>query len=386
MAVKLDSMVFEGHISLELIPGKWTDTFILPVRYDRALPPWSYAEVVKTAIRFLRKFRRNPSLWVPVIAPDKWYFEETKYALRKASIPVAVTQNRQLPGILDFCKPPGVYDAPCHVSESTGQLQVADLAENALRCLLLMACFTAAYNNEIACNLMIGENVSRRALKALASRGYVEYHPNDGNIDSHLIEAKTRRAVKGKRTNLKWNGDNWPYWKIKRQGVSAALRAWGVPAGMNFDYRLEKNKLLNSPHRRRSRQWPKWVSLALPHATIYAGWDEVSIPGIKARPDALAWGQMQGVETLFWLEVETGSVAWWRIEEQTTLRWEKATNYAEAVGVKLVFVLLGPPWPRNVARRAFMNVPPTCAVIISSWNRLHFGQLPYPKWGEVVAL
>jgi len=383
MPVKLGSAIFEDHISLELIPGKWTDTFIFPVRHDRALSPWNYAEVVKTAIRSLRKFRRSPSMWVPVLAPGKWYFEEMKYALRKASIPVAVTQNRQLPGILDFCKPPGIYDAPCHISESAEHLPVPDLTENALRSLLQLACLTAAYNNEIACSLMIGENVSRRALKALATRGYVEYHPNDGNIDSHLVGTKSRLAVGG-RKNVKWNGDHWPYWKIKRQGVSAALRAWGVPAGVNFDHRLEKNRLLNSRHRRRSRQWPKWVSLALPHAEIYAGWNEVSIPGIKARPDALAWGKIDKVETLFWLEVETGSLAWWRIEEQTTIRWIKATNYAKANGVHLVFVLLGQRWVQEAARMAFTDVPPTSAAILSSWNRLSFGQLPFPKWGEVV--
>ena len=115
-----------------------------------------------------------------------------------------------------------------------------------------------------------------------------------------------------------------------------------------------------------------------------AGWNEVSIPGIKARPDALAWGMIQEVETLFWLEVETGSVAWWRIKEQTALRWEKASRYAQVAGVHLVFVLLGQRWVQDAARRAFTYVPPTCAAILASWNRLNFGTLPYPKWGEVV--
>jgi hypothetical protein len=383
MAIKLGPAVFEDHTSLELFPHKWTDTFIFPVRHDRMLPPWSFAEVVKTVIPPLRKLRRSASLWVPVIAPGKWYCEEVKYALRKVSIPVAVTQGRNLPQLSDFSKPPGIYNAPCHVAEQAEPLPVADLPENTLRTLLQMACLTAAYNNEIACSLMIGENVSRRALKALAARGYVEYHPNDGDIDSHLIAAKSRLAVTG-RKNVKWNGDHWPYWKIKRQGVSAALRAWGVPTGLGFDYRLEKNRLLNGRHRRRSRQWPKWVSLALPHAKIYAGWNEVSITGIKARPDALAWGTIHNVETLFWLEVETGSVAWWRVEEQTAIRWQKATNYAKAAGVHLVFVLLSQRWVQHAVQMAFTEVPPNCAAILSNWSRLNFGKLPYPKWGEVV--
>jgi hypothetical protein len=62
----------------------------------------------------------------------------------------------------------------------------------------------------------------------------------------------------------------------------------------------------------------------------------------------------------------------------------KATGYAEAVGVHLVFVFLAMPWVRHAARLAFMDVPETCAVIIADWSRRHFGQLPFPKWGEAV--
>ena len=181
-----------------------------------------------------------------------------------------------------------------------------------------------------------------------------------------------------------WNGDHWPYWRIKRKGIVAALRAWGVPAGERFDYYRERTRLLNSIHRRRSRQWPRWVSRALPHARIYAGWNEISISEIRVRPDALAWGELYGAETLFWLEVESGYSSAEYIYNQTTWRWVKAKKYAEAVGVQLVFVLLGSLWVRQAVRIAFMDVPPTCAVIIAGTKRGNFGKLPYPKWGEVV--
>ena len=91
MAVRVGLAVFEDHISMELVPKKWTDTFVLPIRHDMALPPWDYAEVVNTIMPSLIKLRRGASLWVPVIAPEKWYFEEVKYALRNTSTPVAVT-------------------------------------------------------------------------------------------------------------------------------------------------------------------------------------------------------------------------------------------------------------------------------------------------------
>jgi hypothetical protein len=383
MAVKLGPAIFEDHISIELVPKKWTDTFIFPVRHDRALPPWNYAEVVKTVIQALRKSRRSPSLWVPVMAPGRWYFDEMKYTLRKASIPVAVTLGRNIPHILDFSKHPGLYNAPCLASALAAPLPTADLTENALRSLLVMARFTAAYTNEVECSLMLGEVASRTALRSLAKRGYVEYHPNDGKIDAHILSSRQRPASKN-RQGMKWNGDYWPYWKIRRPGVSAALRAWGVPSGIQFDYRLERTRLLNSHHRRRSRQWPKWVSLALPHAEIYAGWNEVSIPGLKARPDALAWGRIHGVETLFWLEVESGRFTRSRIVEKTAIRWMKAQGYADAACVHLIFVLLGMPWVREAARTAITEISRNCAVIISSWHRLNFGKLPYPKWGEAV--
>jgi hypothetical protein len=321
-----------------------------------------------------------------VIAPGKWYFDEVKFALRKASIPVAVTWGRAVPKVLDFSKQPGIYHAPCRPPESVDPLDAPptpELTENALRCLLALARFTTAYTNEIRSNLLLGEWAAHHALKTLAKYGYIEHHPNDGNIDAHLFPFQ-RRTAKGARQGKKWNGDYWPYWKIRRSGISAALRAWGVPAGMRFNYRLERTRLLNSYHRRRSRQWPAWVSLALPQAEIYAGWNEVSIPGLRARPDALAWGKIDVFETLFWLEVESGNVSWNRLVEQTAVRWAKAKGYAATAGVHLIFVLLGTPWTRRAAREAFTHVPSDCAVITSSWNKPNFGKLPYPKWGEAV--
>jgi hypothetical protein len=382
MAVKLGSAIFEDHISIELIPGKWTDTFIFPVRHDRMLSPWAFAEVVKAVIRPLKKLRRSASLWVPVLAPGKWYFEEVKYALRSVPIPVAVTQNRKLPALLDFSKHPGIYDSPCPCVAPTAPLPGANLKKNVLRSLLQMARFTVAFTNEIECSLMIGDKTARKALKELAAQGYIELHPNDSDIDSHLIATKRIRKV-GRRKSVMWNGEHWPYWRIKRHGVSAALRAWGVPAGVPYHYHLERTRLLNSVHRRRSRQWPRLVSRALPHAKIYAGWNEISIPKIRLRPDALAWGTIQGAETLFWLEVESGISSAQYMLEQTTYRWARAKKYAEVVGVQLVFVLLGSEWVRQAVRISFIDVPQTCAVIVASTKRRTFGKLPYPKWGEV---
>ena len=379
MAVQVGSAVFEDHISIEVFPNKWTDTFILPVRPDMALPPWDYAEVVKTTMPTLKKLRRSASLWVPVLAPASWYFEEVKFALRDSRLPVAVTCGRKEPGILDFSSAPGVYHVPYRGGAPAELSPTADLSDNALRSLLVMARLTAAYTNEVASTCMIEDRACRSALWELEKHGYVEYHQHDPYIDWHLSSAR-QKASSGEKKDE----NIWPYWRIRRPGVSAALRAWGVPAGAEFRHHSERNRLLDSVHRRRSRQWPKWVSKALPHANIYAGWSEVGIPGLKANPDALAWGKILGVETLFWLEVESGKSSRDLILDKTSTRWLKATGYAEAVGVQLVFVFLAMPWVREAARLAFIDVPKTCAVIVADWSRQNFGKLPFPKWGEVV--
>jgi len=105
---------------------------------------------------------------------------------------------------------------------------------------------------------------------------------------------------------------------------------------------------------------------------------------LRANPDALAWGKLEGFETLFWLEVESGHSSRNLILDKTTVRWLKAIGYAEAVGVRLVFVFLAMPWVRSAARLAFIDVPGNCAVIVADWSRGNFGQLPFPKWGEAV--
>lgn len=378
MPVRVGSAVFDDHLSLEVWPKSWTDTFVFPIRYDAALPPWDYAEAVKTTIPVLKKMRRSPSLWVPVMAPGKWYYEEVRYALRNPTIPVAVTRGRQtLPRAIDFSVLPGVSG-----SANVGGVPVAvpsQLSERAQRCLLTMARLVSAYTNEVANTSLINRTYCLDALRELESEGYVEYHEHDPYIDAHIVRARGRSS-KGEKKEK----DIHPYWRIRRPGVSAALRLWGVPAGGKFACRSERIKLFDSIHRRRSRQWPSWVKEALPHARIYAGWSEVGIPGLRATPDALAWGELNGIETLFWMEVESGKSSRKLILDKTISRWQKAVTYANHIGVNLIFSFLGMPWVRNAARMAFVDVPDSCAVIVADWRKGSFGNMPYPKWGEVV--
>lgn len=380
MTTRVGPAVFQDHISMEVWPGSWTDTFVFPVTYDAALPPWDYAEVVKTTIPILKKLRKGvASLWVPVIAPGRWYFEEVKYALRNPALPVAVTQGEgQLPRTVDFSVLPGIREIASPPGLPAEKLLTSTLGERTIRCLLALARLTVAYTNEIARYCMINEAYCLESLRELESLKYIE-HCSDTLIDLHLMTTRQKASMGSGNEKIVR-----PYWRIRRPGVSAALRQWGVPAGIPFDFRSERNKLLDSPHRRRSRQWPTWVKKALPHANIYAGWSEVGIPGLRANPDALAWGEINGVETLFWMEVESGKSSKQLILDKTITRWRKAVAYTDYVGVQLVFAFLGMPWVRNAARLAFMDVPKSCAVIVADWSKENFGKLPYPKWGEVV--
>ena len=105
---------------------------------------------------------------------------------------------------------------------------------------------------------------------------------------------------------------------------------------------------------------------------------------MRTNPDALVWGKIHGVETWFWLEVESGKSSRKLILDKTVTRWLKAMEYTKAVGVHLVFVFLAMPWVRDAARLAFVDVPAHTAVVMADWGKDNFGRLPYPKWGELV--
>jgi len=77
------------------------------------------------------------------------------------------------------------------------------------------------------------------------------------------------------------------------------------------------------------------------------GWlERTGLSNRKAHPDALAWGNFQGKETLF----------------------------------GIVFSFLGPPRTIKQAARNICQVPPDAALIFAPWTK--FGELPMPVWGD----
>src|SRR5690606_7028800 len=98
--------------------------------------------------------------------------------------------------------------------------------------------------------------------------------------------------------------DLFPLWHLRSKGLSLALRSWGIPKGIEFTSRKEENlQQIGYEHRRISRVWSTWLNSAWPQAEIWTGWSEVRIPELSVIPDGLAWGRIQGYETLFWMEV-----------------------------------------------------------------------------------
>ena len=177
-----------------------------------------------------------------------------------------------------------------------------------------------------------------------------------------------------------------PYWMWhpSRKGVSVALRSWGASNGVDFSGVKELNPhLIGTSHRTNSRRWPAWLRSAYPQVEIWTGWTEVQLPETAVRPDGLAWGRIQGFETLFWLEVGDEHKKRKQIEKITKIRLASAVKFCQKTGGRLVYVQLSVNWVQNAARWAFEYLPPEVAVVMG--NQRRFGELPTVEWGKATA-
>lgn len=100
----------------------------------------------------------------------------------------------------------------------------------------------------------------------------------------------------------------------------------------------------------------------------------------RLRPDALAWGQLNGQETLFWLEVESGHATRSELQRRAMVRCNRATLYARSFPVHMVFVILAQFWIRETIIGSFIDLPDTTSVVLADWKS--FGWLPAPVWGR----
>jgi hypothetical protein len=201
-----------------------------------------------------------------------------------------------------------------------------------------------------------------------------------GILNSSVLPLLLAHLWKIRKKQFRSQPKHW--WRITRQGKSLALRSWGIPAGVSFQAGMERDYLPGWRHVRTSRLALEWVRHD-GQAEVLAGWSEVSVPGYRVVPDALLWANVQGDETLFWVEVQGGSKpkqlnAFLR---RMRLRFKRATEYARFHKLKLVFLMLGKPWAVQLLRAQFPEISSSEAVLLQTWTQ--FGELPQIIWGAL---
>lgn len=139
-----------------------------------------------------------------------------------------------------------------------------------------------------------------------------------------------------------------------------------------------------TPHRNTSRRWLARLRSAYPRAEIWAGWSETHLPGISVYPDALAWGRIQGYETLFWLEVGDEHKSRKQIKGITRKRLSEAWKFCQETGVRLVFVQLSVNWVQETVQWSFEDFPPEVAIVMGNPKR--DDDLPTVEWGKITTL
>lgn len=356
-----DDLQFSGWRSAR-VGEDWADTFILEISPLNGLPPAEYATgLYRLASALIRK-RPDASLWVQVMnAPGQWYMNAMKSTLqRKGKLPIAVSY-------------PSTLDRPAssdyHVFPRLSKTKPAE-PQRVQR-------VDSPFSPQALASLQILGRIEHGTLMEVASLAGLDYLSGQSGLE------ELRRAGLVESENDDRKRGQGPVWNLKRQGLTFMLRMWGIPKEVHFSRR--KERALSDPngrHRLISRLWPFWLRTAWPHAQVWAGWSEVSIPGLSVTPDALAWGRLGRYETLFWLEVEDGHSSGDEIRKKIRRRFMQAAVYAKKEQVRLVFVLLGREWVLDAARGAFVDIPPGhTAVTLGDWRAV--GQLPLTDWGRV---
>jgi hypothetical protein len=364
MTVRVCDVTFSDWVSLPM-EGKYTDTFIFRISSQACLPPFVYGPLLRRVVAKIRHKRPCASLWVQVDAPGQWLAVAIHHALRGLNLPFIVTQEGGTPTYARFSLPP-VLSYSRLPDPPVIDLKLPNATEDELRCLQALGRMIKGQPDEIASLAGLPVDLTLDLLSSLERKVLVVH-----KISRKITRGKTRPE----------QFDIFPLWHTTPKGLSIALRSWGVPKGIEFTTRLEKNRAqIGYGHRHIARLWPAWLKAAWPHAEIWAGWSEVHIPGTFVIPDALAWGRMHGYETLFWLEVGDTHKSRKKINQITTNRLEKAMTLCKRTGMRLVYTQLSTKWVQEVVARACVVLSPEVAVVMG--NRGMFGELPPVEWGK----
>ncbi|MBI5353972.1 MAG: hypothetical protein HZB50_15125 [Chloroflexi bacterium] len=365
MTVRIGNMTFTDWVSLPFEEG-WSDTFIFRISAQACLPPFNFRKPLKRLAAHTRVRRCTASIWIQVDSPGDWYLAELRLCLKGLRLPFAVTRIGVELGYLDFSMPlellyskspppPAVVEKPQPCSSEE------------LRIIQALSRMEKGDADEVASLAGLSKDVTGTLLADLQEKKLVVYKTG------MKIMSDNKRP-----TQL----DLFPSWHILPKGASLSLRSWSIPKGVDFKNRKEENlKQIGTEHRRIARLWTAWLKTAYPRAEIWAGWSEVRIPKISVIPDGLAWGRIQGYESLFWLEVGDNHKGNEQITDVTTRRLDQARELCDRTGARLVYVQLSPSWVHEAAKWSCVHLPQEIAVVFGNWKK--FGELPIVEWGRI---
>lgn len=369
MTIRLGDVTFADWISLEY-EGGFTDTFIFQIDAMNGLPPFEYRPLLQRLVAELNKKRRGASLWIRVTSPGEWYLMEVKLAMRRGfSIPYIVTHVEEVPDFRSFSFRPTLYPSPQKRPPAI-ENELDNISQEHMKCLQVLARVRKGNVDEIASLTGLSEKVTENTLKELQENKQVIF-----KIGEKIQKDKSKPKAM----------DPYPMWHPTRNGLSIALRSWGASRQVDFSgvKELNPDKICTS-HRNTSRKWPAWLRSAYPHAGIWTGWSETKMPGISVYPDALAWGKIQGYETLFWLEVGDNHKKRGEIEQVTKKRLKSAWDFCKRTGVWLVYAQLSPSWVCEIVGWG-TNGALSEKVSVLLGNHHKIGELPLIEWNKVTS-
>jgi len=366
MTVRIGKMTFSDWISLPFQDG-WSDTFIFRIDAQSCLPPFVFKKTLQRMISHTKQKRSSASIWIQVDSPGDWYIAEIKRSLKGLHLPFAVKRAGVDLDYLDFSAPATLLysqsQPPPTVTEKPQSISPGEL-----RCLQALGRMEKGDVDEIASLAGLSIEITKKLLAELEAKKMVVF-----KIGMKNVRDKTKPVQM----------DLFPLWHILPKGLSFALRSWSIPKGVDFSARVEENqRQIGDEHRHISRLWLAWLKAAWPRVEIWTGWSEVRIPGLSVIPDGLAWGRIQGYETLFWLEVGDKHKKRDKITEITTKRLDQAWKLCQRTGVRLVYAQLSTNWVHEAARWACVELPNEVAVVMGNMRKV--GQLPMMEWGKVM--
>jgi hypothetical protein len=359
---RVDDLLFDGWYR-HAVAGGFTDTFELYIDALCGLPPHDYAQALETIGRRLGRLRPRASLWFRVHnLRGRWYLEALRDGLQNTGVSFAVTPFEEKFDPLRFTFWPVADRVPSpKPPEYLPEEPYWGWVRSKRLMLQAMARLGRAYTREVASMVQLGRTQAYNLLVSLEQEGWVE-----------------RMVLE----------DGYDYWQIRRKGLSAALRLWRIPPGQDFEERHERENPQAthhlgrvSKHNRTKRLWRDWLMSASfrSQVVIYAVWSEVALP-VNTICDALAWGEYEGRETLFWLEVLSSKKNRENLRYDVVSKSNAVAAYLGMYGVPIILAFLGQKWTLGALGGVFGRIPKEIAVIAAPWT--HFGRLPTPKWGD----